>query len=178
MTARNGAPKDWLSGSSALRAWAGLTGRFSPRELERLAELEQAEPTEAEAALCRLKSLREALHRILGGLSREVAPDPATLRQLQAHWKAAAAAAILTPSPSWSAESSGLDLVRHRVAWQAVELLEKQDLSRVRICDGPDCGWLFLDSSKNNRRRWCDMKDCGNVAKARRHLAKVRAQAG
>jgi predicted RNA-binding Zn ribbon-like protein len=28
---------------------------------------------------------------------------------------------------------------------------------------------VFFDSTKNGRRRWCDMSTCGNRAKAARH---------
>lgn len=38
---------------------------------------------------------------------------------------------------------------------------------RVRTCDR--CGWLFLDSSRGGRRRWCSMSTCGNREKASRH---------
>jgi len=34
-----------------------------------------------------------------------------------------------------------------------------------------ECRWLFLDTSKNHTRRWCDMKVCGNRIKARRFKA-------
>ncbi len=178
VTARNGAPKDWLSGYGALLDWARLAGRFPEADLQRLAGRAGDEPQEAEAALRRLKALRELLHRVFQDRSRGGEPAGDGLRQLQEHWREAAASAVLSPAPTWSAATSGLDLFRHQIAWEAVDLLEKQDPERIRVCDGPDCGWLFLDTSKNNRRRWCDMKVCGNVVKARRHLAKVRAHAG
>ncbi|MCT7659135.1 CGNR zinc finger domain-containing protein [Mycobacterium deserti] len=38
---------------------------------------------------------------------------------------------------------------------------------RIRSCDR--CGWLFLDSSRSGRRRWCSMSTCGNREKASRH---------
>ena len=38
---------------------------------------------------------------------------------------------------------------------------------RVRGCGR--CGWLFLDSSRGGRRRWCSMSTCGNREKASRH---------
>lgn len=38
---------------------------------------------------------------------------------------------------------------------------------RIRACGR--CGWLFLDSSRGGRRRWCSMSICGNREKARRH---------
>jgi predicted RNA-binding Zn ribbon-like protein len=60
------------------------------------------------------------------------------------------------------------------VVWSAAELLTSGPLERVRECPGDDtCGWLFLDTSRNGSRRWCDMRTCGNRAKARRHYCRV-----
>jgi predicted RNA-binding Zn ribbon-like protein len=42
------------------------------------------------------------------------------------------------------------------------------------MCAAQDCSWVFLDTSKNKKRRWCDMSDCGNREKARRFLSKKR----
>ena len=47
--------------------------------------------------------------------------------------------------------------------------------NRVRACGNPECRWLFLDTSKNHTRRWCDMKLCGNRMKARRFKAQRKA---
>lgn len=180
VTARNGAPLDWLAGFGAVGEWAGFTGAFTGPELKRLNRLSVGEPAKAASALRRLRDLRESLHEVASALLVGESPLPAPLARLERHWKDAAGAATLAPLrglPAWTVEASGLDLVRHRIAWEAIEFLRHLDPSRLRVCDGPECGWLFLDTSKNNRRRWCDMKDCGNVAKARRHLAKVRALA-
>lgn len=51
-------------------------------------------------------------------------------------------------------------------AWSAAQLLASDDRHRLKCCDG--CGRLFLDQSRNRSRRWCDMRACGNRAKARR----------
>jgi predicted RNA-binding Zn ribbon-like protein len=65
-----------------------------------------------------------------------------------------------------------------RVLWPAVvsaaELLTSDDLGRVRECASERCAWLFLDRSKNQSRRWCDMTVCGNRSKARRHYSRLR----
>ena len=47
---------------------------------------------------------------------------------------------------------------------------------RIRICDNHTCRWVFYDTSRTGRRRWCDMATCGNRAKAARHRAKVAAR--
>jgi predicted RNA-binding Zn ribbon-like protein len=58
------------------------------------------------------------------------------------------------------------------LALSAGELLMSQALQRVRACDADSCRWLFLDTSRNHTRRWCDMKVCGNRMKARRFQAR------
>jgi predicted RNA-binding Zn ribbon-like protein len=60
------------------------------------------------------------------------------------------------------------------VAWRFVRQVLPQEPRRLKVCDGPNCSWIFLDTSKAGRRRWCDMADCGNAAKSRRHYAKSR----
>jgi predicted RNA-binding Zn ribbon-like protein len=62
-----------------------------------------------------------------------------------------------------------LDWMLKPVVRSAAELLTSDELTRVKECaDDKGCGWLFLDKSRNRSRRWCDMKDCGNRAKAKR----------
>jgi len=53
------------------------------------------------------------------------------------------------------------------IALSALTLLMQKDLSRTKRCAGLDCGWLFFDATKNSRRRWCEMRVCGNRAKVR-----------
>ncbi len=45
---------------------------------------------------------------------------------------------------------------------------------RIKICDNDRCRWVFYDTSRTGRRRWCDMATCGNRAKAARHRARVK----
>ncbi|MGW5559426.1 CGNR zinc finger domain-containing protein [Micromonospora sp. NPDC003944] len=40
--------------------------------------------------------------------------------------------------------------------------------------DGEGCGWLFLDSTRNHSRRWCDPLDCGNRARVRAYVQRHR----
>lgn len=55
------------------------------------------------------------------------------------------------------------------IAVSALSLLaDPREAGRIKRCPGQDCGWLFLDETKNGRRRWCSMETCGNRAKARR----------
>ena len=55
------------------------------------------------------------------------------------------------------------------------ELLTTPELTHVKLCPGRDCGWLFIDRSKNQSRRWCSMAICGSRDKMRRLHARRRA---
>jgi len=66
-----------------------------------------------------------------------------------------------------------LDNILWPIAQSAADLLVSPELASVRMCEAPDCAWLFLDQSRNRSRRWCDMKVCGNRQKARRHYRRT-----
>jgi predicted RNA-binding Zn ribbon-like protein len=55
----------------------------------------------------------------------------------------------------------------------AADGLVSGELARVRKCADPRCARVFYDGSRNGKRRWCDMKTCGNRAKAARHRKKL-----
>lgn len=58
------------------------------------------------------------------------------------------------------------------LATEALSLFCSPKAARIGICEGGKCGWLFIDESRGKKRRWCDMKDCGSRAKARRYYEK------
>jgi predicted RNA-binding Zn ribbon-like protein len=174
VTARDSEPSDWVDGYGALLGWAALTGAFAKKDVAALSALAEAEPARATAALARCRSLREALCGVLYSMIERRAPTADDLMTIDDMRLAAAKAAKLVSvrgrvASVWSVERSGLDLIAHIVADQALALLQDPKLDRLRVCDGHDCGWVFVDTSKNGRRRWCDMATCGNTAKARRH---------
>jgi predicted RNA-binding Zn ribbon-like protein len=64
-------------------------------------------------------------------------------------------------------DAADLRVVSWTVARSAAKLLES-DSERLRVCAGPDCGWMYVDRSRNGLRRWCEMQTCGTLAKSRR----------
>ena len=62
-------------------------------------------------------------------------------------------------------------------AMSAISILaDPRERGRVKTCPGDNCGWMFVDETKNSRRTWCLMETCGNRAKAARHYQKVREE--
>lgn len=183
VTARDTEPHDWLASPAALLQWAGLTGHFAPRDLAALARQAATSPAAARQALARCRTLREALHAALLPLMQGRPVPAAVLQPLDRLRLAAARRCSLRARPAGVAaeptlQGSGLDLIADRVLADALRLLEAPDLTRLRVCAGSHCGWLFLDQSKAGRRRWCDMGTCGAAHKAlqfRQRAAATRA---
>ncbi len=61
------------------------------------------------------------------------------------------------------------------IAESAADLLCYENLDNLRKCENEDCVLLFLDTSKNHKRRWCSMAHCGNRAKAAAFYERKRA---
>ncbi len=59
-------------------------------------------------------------------------------------------------------------------AHSALRLIAMPDPQRMKVCG--NCGWLFIDRSKNRSRAWCDMAVCGNRAKANRHYRRKKEE--
>jgi predicted RNA-binding Zn ribbon-like protein len=161
---------DCLRSYEQLLRWA-MEGRLlTAEELSRLKVRSQQEPALADAVHARALELREALYRLFTGRP-SAQGDLARLTE-EAH-RASAMAELAPTVGGWAwrwSTAAELDRVLWPVARSAAELLTSGQLDRVRECEGlSGCGWLFLDTSKNGRRRWCDMRVCGNRAKARRH---------
>ena len=152
--------QDVLASGEAAKSWATLVG--VPL---------RAEPDAA--ALDRARRLRLTVHESFRSIARGEQPDADHLAGIELAYTSGLARARLEPTGpaygfAWPAPGT-LDDLLGRAAASAVELLTGGPLERVGEC--PSCGWLFLDTSRNGRRRWCSMETCGARVKARRHYA-------
>jgi predicted RNA-binding Zn ribbon-like protein len=178
--------REFLDSYPALVAWARHVGVIGTAQGERLLTAASGDVGQAQRVLDRAIGLREALYPVLAGAAGRQPPARRELDQLNGELGEAMKHLRVTWSAAgfaWEWDDSGqagaaLDRVLWPVAWSAADLLARGPLDRIRECPGQgNCGWLFLDVSKNASRRWCDMRSCGNRAKVRRHYARTRAGA-
>ncbi len=134
---------------------------------------------EALQALRRTLAYRESLYRAFAALAQRRAVPPDDLKQVNdveiealVHRRLVRAGPVYRWQWEWD-DKRVLELILWLIAQSATELLTSSQLSTVRMCQAPDCAWLFLDQSRNRSRRWCDMKVCGNRQKARRHYRRM-----
>ena len=179
--AEAGGAEECLVSFEALLTWARRAGLVTAAEAQAFAAAASRDPGAADAVSREAIALREAIHGLLDAARRGKRPLPAQLGKIN-HWLASA---NVTPrltakagGYSWDNQQSEAEpsALLGRLAHSAGELLvSDEQLHRVGCCAGPGCGWLYLDTSPNRRRRWCSMEGCGNRAKAKRHYQRSRA---
>jgi predicted RNA-binding Zn ribbon-like protein len=172
--------EDFLPTFEALIDWTAFIGAVDPAEAAALAVGAGRDPAQAAEVHTRAIELREALFELLRPPQR-TGQRTAALTVVNEELRRALARGELTPAANRyrlrSRPTTELDRIFWPITRSAAELLTSADIDRVRECDGRRCGWLFLDTSKAGRRRWCSMAICGNRAKARRHRESASAGA-
>lgn len=168
--------RDKLQTYNDLLVWGLAANLISEDERRRLASLAARRPQAAEEVLERAIRLRRAFYRMLTGKSSNTVTLASDLAAINAELSRARSQQRIYPSAQafaygWATDDA-LDRILWPVAIAGCALLTGKDRARLRQCQGDDCGWLFLDTSRNRSRTWCSMGDCGNVAKVRRYRAR------
>jgi predicted RNA-binding Zn ribbon-like protein len=152
-------------------AKVGLVDAKTARSLRRF---------DAQDVLARAIALREAAYELLVAVAVEHTPPPARPLAVVNTEIADAGRGLLVFDAgvfTFRAQSGDALLPLHLVARALADLLTSSRLHRVGRCEGVgNCGWLFLDTTKNHSRRWCSMAGCGSRAKMRRYYARGKAK--
>jgi predicted RNA-binding Zn ribbon-like protein len=162
---------DYLADYADLMAWCGHAAVVSASEAQALVRGMRSNEGAAQRALARAKRLREALHAVW------TSGAPSALAEVTDSYVSAARHRELRPvgdAIAWAEREMTMRSPVDRLAAAAVELLTETSSGRVKQCDDAACGWLFLDTSHRQNRRWCSAADCGNRDRARRHYGRSR----
>lgn len=168
---------DYIESYNDVVVWARQANLISAEQEAALIKKAEREPRKATAVLGRVRSMRDAMHWVFSAASTGAPVRKQALDALNAEVSNALAHGRLTATAEgfewrWPGFADELESLIWPVAKSAADLLTSERLARVRECASDTCGWLFIDASKNHSRRWCDMRDCGNTAKAKRHYQK------
>jgi predicted RNA-binding Zn ribbon-like protein len=170
--------RDLLDGYADLLVWAQQAGILNHRQVAALSRTAAEAPGQAQAALQQALQLREAIYEVVAAVADRRGVPITSLHLLNSFAQRAAQHAEVVHSArhfswDWIEPEKKLDSILWPIARSAAELLVSDAVAFVRQCAAEDCGWVFLDTSRNHRRRWCDMKTCGNRDKARRYYRRV-----
>ena len=171
--------KEFLKRYVDLARFAEDTGILTDLQVDRVMTRSMQRPEEAQRALASAIQLREAISEIFYALVKKKAVQAGALVILNQHVQEAAQHLALVAGGqrfAWKFEADSYDLFAPLwpIARDAADLLASERVQFVRACASRTCEWLFLDESKNHRRRWCDMTKCGNRAKVKRFYVRKK----
>ena len=177
---RHGAERtaDNLKSYDDLLAFISQSRALAPADRTRLEQIAAKNPAEASRVLRQAVELREAVYRIFAATASRKRAHQGDLGIVNRHVLQAFNNLQLQPAPGgfeWEwRPNEDLEAPLWKIAKSAADLLTSSELNALRECAAETCGWLFLDRSRNHARRWCDMRVCGNRAKAQRHYRLIK----
>jgi predicted RNA-binding Zn ribbon-like protein len=156
---------------------SGLLSDAEARRLERLEGLD----VERGRVLEQVKELREGVAAVVYAWVGGEEVSIASVTALEGYFKQASSRRHLTARGSrlvwsWGEDSWTVEAPLWLLAQAAADMMISERMEQLRTCSADACRWIFLDTSKNHSRRWCDMKVCGNRMKARRFQARQTAK--
>jgi predicted RNA-binding Zn ribbon-like protein len=139
-----------------------------------------ADPEGAERTLARIRRVRSAMRELTDAAVERRTPAQRDLdeinRALRTHYTY-----YLTPAPDGVSldhkhEGDPIAGALARLTESVASDVSEGHPEQLRVCANEDCRWVFNDTSRTGRRKWCDMSTCGNRAKVARHREKRRAE--
>jgi predicted RNA-binding Zn ribbon-like protein len=157
--------------------WALFAEIVNASEARGITQAAKAKPGLAERQVEAMHVFREALHRTVAAISGGqpiAAKDFAKIRAVITEAMGIAEIARKEESFLWTADvaTPGLGTVLNRVALSAHDMLTREKPSQLRICER--CTWLFIDRTKNQKRRFCRQDACGAKSRSERFYEKHR----
>ena len=160
---------DYLATFEDLLAWSEKVGLLGGVKSEALREYAAQKPGDASAALRDVMEAREMLYELFSALAAGDHPGAAVTNAFNQRLSDAFQSIHVKFGPAgteihFGNEEISLNEPLLPVLKSAFDVLTHEDFTRIKEC--PRCGWLFLDSSKNGKRKWCDMNVCGSREKS------------
>jgi predicted RNA-binding Zn ribbon-like protein len=177
------APTELLVRYEDLARWGRCAGFLTASRARALRAWAAGHPREGARALRRAVQVREAIATLFQSVARDDRLPAGALAVLERACREAERERALRPHGAgarWTWREGEPSPLRPALAaaLDAARLLVLDDVRRVRQCGDAQCGWLFLDTSRNRSRRWCTMEGCGNRNKARRHHRRAAVAGG
>jgi predicted RNA-binding Zn ribbon-like protein len=168
---------DYFQSYDHLLAWCWHNGQVDDSHAEHCYTVAQKRLEEAQATLEYALDVRETIYGVFstwlehGMLQRS---DLNGLNTILARLLPHRCLDISDNGCVWAWDGEHLELILLPIVMAATDLLTSEQIEQVRQC--PNCGWLFLDTSRNHSRRWCSMDFCGSKMKSRRQYERKRSQ--
>ena len=178
INSRQNPEHDYLPGYADMVNWGAKVGILSTLQAGRLQKQAGQNIDTSERAFKKAREFRELLYRLFASLARREEPKKADMALFSIFYGEAISHSQLIKTGThfnhdWQVDQT-YEAILWPIAYSAGQILLSKELAQIKEC--PGCGWLFLDTSKNQSRRWCSMNTCGARDKMRRYHGKLRAR--
>lgn len=171
---------EYLRDYTEFLKWCKRLGLLDEAASNHLHEMAEARPVKAEEALKEVLKVRENLYQLFLCIATGREQENSTVNEfninlshalahLQMKFDKDGCHAIIRPD-----EKSLTSPLAH-ILKSAFDVLVDEPPGRIKECG--NCGWLFLDKTKNNKRQWCNPAYCGTVTRSRRYQERKRNSA-
>ena len=160
---------DYLRTFQDLLEWSAKVGLIRSKRLQVLRDLSLKRKKQVSDVFREIIDARENLYRLFSSIAAGAVPDAAITNSFNKRMSSVFNQLEMRIGRT----GAELDLKKDTVSVEepliqimlnAFDILKQQDFQRIKEC--PRCGWIFLDTSKNGKRRWCDMNVCGSREKS------------
>jgi predicted RNA-binding Zn ribbon-like protein len=177
----DGFPRERLHSLDDALDWFVDRGVIHREGADRARSQAVTQPAAAERDLARVRTVRKALREVAESIAEHEAPRASALDTVNRALRARQIIELVPAPDGCSVDHRHLgdpvDDALARLAEPLVSELTAGNPERIRVCASETCQWVFYDTSRTGRRRWCDMATCGNRAKAARHRARAKESA-
>ena len=172
---RRGLASDRFTSYERVVEWALGAKIVRPSHARRLRRAAVRHPRQAASTLVAACEMRDILMAVFAAtIARR--HSALALERLNALYTDAAVHMRVVRDPrgglqrGWAGLGDAPGSVLWPVIGRAVDVLASPDARKLRMCAGRDCGWIYVDRSRNGLRRWCEMAVCGTAEKNRRRV--------
>jgi predicted RNA-binding Zn ribbon-like protein len=168
--------------------WAEGAGLIAGPGARRLRVLRRRAPEAAARAYRHALQLRSVLQRVVTSVARAsrergTRVDATAMNELNIWLGRALRHLRLSPGVSnasllWTDADNDLESPLWAIAWNGARLIASDEAGELGVCAGPNCGWAYVDRSRNGLRRWCEMSTCGTQEKSLRRRRRRRSWRG
>src|SRR5260370_19015020 len=176
---RGSEPVETVHDFSEMVRWCDTNAMLEREAAERALQWSEKHGRDAAGIFDHAIALRETIYRICFALADGKTPEARDVAAINASLDRSPERRVLAHHEKtfgWRIDRDPLNAAAllAPVLWSAGNLIVSPERGRLRHCLNDQCGWLFMDDSKNGSRCWCSMQSFGNRAKAHRHYLRTK----
>jgi predicted RNA-binding Zn ribbon-like protein len=178
ISTRKGPAFDYLKSYGDIMNWSRKTGILPPANENGSGVDTGQNPSHVDGSIVKALHAREILYQLFSAIAHEQIPGEAIVKQFNQLLSEALSRVELKIFKAEAVVdfSRSSDEPLLAIMKSAYDVLTTEKFNRIKEC--PACGWLFIDKTKNGKRRWCDMDVCGSKDKAKRYYQRKKHETG